>query len=152
MGPVVSLLTSEKGLPPTPVRDADRAVGTPVAPVGAARDAGLGEGVDDAVGADGVDGVGQGRSTAMSPGLRPGEPPVGGEVTLAQAGQGLVQTRRPRGQSEQWLPEAARLPPREFRSRLRAQTGHEPCPTSSCGTPGTARYGTSRAPRVAGVE
>ena len=52
-----------EGLPPAPVRDADRAAGALVGLVRPAGDAGLGEGVDDAVlagRADVVDGPGQG--------------------------------------------------------------------------------------------
>lgn len=47
VGPVHRLLTGGQGLPPPPARGMDRAVGTPVALVGPARDVGLGEGVDE---------------------------------------------------------------------------------------------------------
>lgn len=64
VGPVHRLLARGEGLPPPPARDADRAPGTSVSLVGPARDAGLGQGVDDAVfagRADVMDGAGQNR-------------------------------------------------------------------------------------------
>ena len=64
VGPVPRLLACGEGLPASPARGADRAPGTSVSLIGPAPDAGLGEGVDDAVlagCADFVDGAGQGR-------------------------------------------------------------------------------------------
>ncbi len=64
VGSVHRLLACGEGLLPAPARDADRAAGIPVALVGPALDARLGESVDDAVfaGRAGVvDGAGQGR-------------------------------------------------------------------------------------------
>ncbi len=64
MGPIDGLLTSGKAVPPAAVRETDRAACTLVPLVRPAVDAGLGEGVDDAVLAGGpnvMDGTGQGR-------------------------------------------------------------------------------------------
>lgn len=64
MGPIRSLLSGGRCLPPSQVRDADRAAGASVSLVCSAHDVGLGQGFDDAVltgCADVVYSSGQGR-------------------------------------------------------------------------------------------
>ncbi|GED90112.1 hypothetical protein TNCT6_71970 [Streptomyces sp. 6-11-2] len=66
--PAHRLLACGEGLPPSPVRDADRAASTPITLVGPAPEAGLGEGTDGAMctgRADVVDGARQGRMTRV---------------------------------------------------------------------------------------
>lgn len=61
VGPVYGFLTGGKDFPATPVGGTDRAAGAPIRLVRPALDAGLGEGIDDAVFAsrtDIVDGAG----------------------------------------------------------------------------------------------
>lgn len=88
------LLSWGKRLPASPVRDADRAAGAPVALVGPAGDVGLSEGVDDAVfvgRADVVDGSGQGWRDPQQPAERIGEDLRVHAVFLVFAGvEGLV--------------------------------------------------------------